>query len=480
MISSKYIEPWQLALPRRVATLARIGPLHRFEQDKSRRSVDFAAHDLRTLCLMVFDAVIERMGISSGASRDEIAQALDPLIVAGEPGADSYRVLELTNALLDLLLNEADRRRAFSDKIGVVENGKRIVRQVNFHYLQQVFAPDDEPLYRATVEGINLYTGTLGLDVEDAHAANAAVLKYQIGRGRFREAVATARQAVAITTGYEQKVRRALETARRDVSQVRWAEDILMTLAEVREHLRARVDADNEILAAVEEHQDGAEADEREHVADLIEHVRACQVRNAELHRLAMGANPAWLAEHARQSFRARAISLLPDLESSVLRGALALDDTRFDEDAAWQMLAAFFAPDAPAVADGGRLIEMLLAPPRDNEGSDEPLAQPEAEEMTQAPERFTGEDFADAYLLFAGLPDEGRLLSDVLGQARSSGRSETAQTLVYLLALQDFGEAEETAERFIDTTDRCFIADPFSGDDLLIRPAPAMIEEDA
>ena len=104
---------------------------------------------------------------------------------------------EVATAVLDFLMNEEERRRAFREEMLVVENGVQVSKEVSFHYLQQVLGPNDEPLYRATVEGINLYTGTLGLDVEDAHAANAAVLKYQIGRGRFREAVATARQAVA-------------------------------------------------------------------------------------------------------------------------------------------------------------------------------------------------------------------------------------------------------------------------------------------
>ena len=86
-----------------------------------------------------------------------------------------------------------------------VEGGVQ-TRAIEFHYLRQVHGPNDEMLHRATVEGINLYTGTLGLDLEDAQTANAAVLKYQIGRGKYREAVVSAKQAVTITTGYEVKL----------------------------------------------------------------------------------------------------------------------------------------------------------------------------------------------------------------------------------------------------------------------------------
>ncbi|MGC1478883.1 MAG: hypothetical protein WA771_00140 [Chthoniobacterales bacterium] len=472
-------DSWQLALPRRVTTLARLEPLHRFEAAKATRSLDLETHDLRTLALMVFDAVIERMGLAAGASREEIVGALRPLILAGEPDANTARVAEVADGVLDFLLNEADRRRAFREEIRVIENGTQTVREVTFHYLQQMHGANDEMVFRATVEGINLYTGTLGLDVEDAQAANAAVLKYQIGRGRFREAVATARQAVATSTEYGMKVRGALETARRDVTQVDWAREILSMLGEARDHLRGRIDADNEISAAVEDHLDDAEPHEREHVAELIGHIRECQARHAELHRLIIEANDAWLGEHSRQAFRPRSISVLPDLEGAVLRQALTLNDARLDAETAWRLTVAFLPASAPAVADGRRLVEMLLAPIRENDSSDSLDLVPDAEEMTQPPDRFSEQDFRDVDDLLSGVPEEGGLLSDLLLSARHGGKTETVQTLLYLLALQDFGEAPETAARAVEIADRGFQLDPFSGDDLRIWPVaePAEVE---
>lgn len=58
-------ETWQVALPQRVAMLARIEPLHRFEATKAARNSQLGNFDLRTLALMVFDAVIERMGLAA-------------------------------------------------------------------------------------------------------------------------------------------------------------------------------------------------------------------------------------------------------------------------------------------------------------------------------------------------------------------------------------------------------------------------------
>jgi hypothetical protein len=418
------------------------------------------------------------MGLTAGASHEEIVDALTPLIRAAEPTAEAARVLNVAGAVIDFLLNEADRRRAFREEVRVVEDGKHAIREVAFHYIEQTLGPNDEPLFRATVEGINLYTGSLGLDVEDAHAANAAVLKYQIGRGRFREAVATARQAVAISTGYAQKVQRAIEIARRDVAQIDWSREILSTLSDAREHLRGRIDADNEISAAVEEHQEGAEPHEREHVAELIGHIRECQLRHAELHRVIIDANDTWLGEHARQAFRPRAISILPDLEGAVLRQALLLDDRRYNEDRAWQLAAAFIPATAPALADGRALIELLLAPIRENDMIDPSAFDPDAEEMSEALERFSEQDFRDVDLLIGSLDAQGSLVSELIGGARDAGKSETVQTLLYLLALQDYGEVQETAVRTVEYAGGGFIIDPFWGDDLHIRPLAERMED--
>jgi hypothetical protein len=477
MKSTVQFETWQIALPRRVATLARMHPLHRFEASKAARHIDLGKHDLRTLSLMIFDTVIERMGLASGAPRDDIIGALKPIIVAAEPNADFVRVADVATAVLDFLMNEEERRRAFREEILVVEEGAQVSREVSFHYLQQVLGPNDEPLYRATVEGINLYTGTLGLDVEDAHAANAAVLKYQIGRGRFREAVATARQAVAITTQYEQKVRRALDIARRDITQINWAAEILQTLSEARDHLRTRIDADNEILSAVEDHEDDANIQERGHIAELVQHIRECQSRNSALHVLVMDANESWLGEHTRQAFRTRALGVLPDLEASVLRSSLMLQESRLDLETSWQLTAIFLPPTPPSIADGRRLVDLLLAPPREHEGPENGLAEPEAEEMSQAADRFSEQDFRDADTVLESAPTDGTLISDLLAKAQLSGLSPTVQTLIYLLTLRAYGETEENAEYAVDIADHCFVTDIFWGDNLIIRPA-AKFEE--
>lgn len=459
------VEPWPSALPRRLGTLARLTPLARFEQTKVSRKLDLEKHDLRTLALMVFDVVVETMGLASGATRDDISAGLAPLIRAAEPGADRSRVIELADLMIDLLMNESGRRAAFSEEVRVpVDEGVQ-ARLVEFHYLRQAHGPNDETLYRATVEAINLYTGTLGLDLEDAQTANAAVLKYQIGRGKFREAVVSAKQAVTITAGYEVKLENALRAAERDIAQVDWAGEMLRMLREARDHLRTRLDSDGEICAAVMTAQDDADEKERPHIAQLLRHMQECQHRNTRLHQRILSANDQWLNEHARQAFRPRAIHALPDLEAQVLRTALPLSPREWPPDECWNATSGFLGIRAPRVMGPVDFIEMLLASPREFERPELPVPVVEMEEAGVAAPFFSEEDERTVSLALENAPNEVRL-STLLGQHRLAGMSRHQRTLLYLKSLLWFGEEPDRVE----LAGECFADDSFSGDDLVLR----------
>lgn len=96
---------------------------------------------------------------------------------------------------------------------------------------------------------------------------------------------------------------------------------------------------------------------------------------------------------------------------------------------------------------------------------------------MAQAADRFTEQDYRDADTVLESALTGGSMISDLLLQAQLSGLSQTVQALVYLLALRAYGETEEDAEYAVDAADRCFIAGPFWGDDLAVRPS-AKLEE--
>jgi len=449
--------------------------LVRFEQTKGGRKLNLDQHDLRTLALMVFDIVVETMGLASGATREEIAAGLTAVIRSAEREADRSRILELTDLMLDLLMNEAGRRAAFQEEVRVPADGDVQTRMIEFHYLRQVHGPNDEMLYRATVEGINLYTGTLGLDLEDAQTANAAVLKYQIGRGKYREAVVSAKQAVTITAGYEVKLERALRAAERDITQVDWAGEILRMLQEAREHLKTRLESDGEISAAVMAARDDAEEKEWPHIEQLLYHIKDCQQRNTRLHQRIIEANKQWLGEQARQAFRSRTIITLPDLEAQVLRTALGLSLNELNAGQWWELCAGFLGVAIPRLTGPMDFIDMLLAPPRDYERAELPLPEFDAEEIGPSTPRFTEEDHRVVDLSLAAVSGSETTISVLLKKSREDGMSTHHRTLLYLKVLHGFGEKPD----WVRLAGRTFYDDIFSGDDLALAPIQPMMEED-
>jgi hypothetical protein len=122
----------------------------------------------------------------------------------------------------------------------------------------------------------------------------------------------------------------------------------------------------------------------------------------------------------------------------------------------------------------------MLLAPQREQESGDPAQIEPDAEEVTQAPDRFTEHDYRNAAGLLSAIPKSGALVSTMLADARARGFGETTQTLLYLLALRDFGEAEENVEYVVEPAAQCFIGEPYWGDDLLVCPPAKSEEEEA
>ncbi|MEP6672961.1 MAG: hypothetical protein ABJF10_27610, partial [Chthoniobacter sp.] len=94
--------------------------------------------------------------------------------------------------------------------------------------------------------------------------------------------------------------------------------------------------------------------------------------------------------------------------------------------------------------------------------------------------DRFSEHDYRNAEGLLSAIRESGALVSTMLADARARGFGETTQTLLYLLALRDYGEAEENVEYVVEAAAQCFIAEPYWGDDLLICPPAKSVEETA
>ena len=76
------------AVARRTRSLIAPWPLLELESNKYQRDLDLSRHDLRMLCLIALDIVIDKMGFGTGATRREIELALSPILRAADPSVD--------------------------------------------------------------------------------------------------------------------------------------------------------------------------------------------------------------------------------------------------------------------------------------------------------------------------------------------------------------------------------------------------------
>ena len=60
------------AVARRTRSLIAPAPILELEANKSQRDLDLSRHDLRMLCLVVLDVVIDKMGFGTGATRRDV------------------------------------------------------------------------------------------------------------------------------------------------------------------------------------------------------------------------------------------------------------------------------------------------------------------------------------------------------------------------------------------------------------------------
>lgn len=462
-------ETWQGALSRRLRSLLRTAPFHRLEASKALREGDYSLQDLRALALRVLDATIEKMGLAAGATRAELDEVLAPLVRAAEPTASPERVRDVVTLVLDGLLNERERRQAFSEPYSEFGEAGLTRKVLSFHLLREEELPDGTVVARATTEGVNLYAGMLEYDVEDAQTAEEAVLHSQIRRGRIAEAVATAHRARVRSIEYEGKLTGILQTTRRDVTQVDWVHEVLGLLEEARIHLEDRQTAELSLIDAVETRLERADAAAAPQLFTLLETLKECHARHLRLHGELISANQQYLDEQARQAFRPRLLSPLPDPEAELLRPALELPAGALAAQAG-ELLRCFNPPHVPPVYCLSTLLDRLLAPRR---GEDSPfdLSGPELEPLQEPPLPFSAEDEQAVDRLLAGLQqDRPQKLSALLRKARQEGLTPGALHLLVLRALQAFDRDEELHTNLISEPAGSKLDDPdFKGDDLLV-----------
>lgn len=458
-------DTWQDALTRRVRTLLRTAPLHRVEANKGRRGEALGEQDLRALALRALDITIEQMGLGQGVTLDELREGLVPLVMMSCPTVERGEAEAIGESVITALLNEPDRRQAFSESYLSLTPEGATRKVLRFHLLRERESADGGTVIVASTEGVNMYAGMLEYPVEDAQIAEEAVLRAQISRGRIRDAVRTAQRARLRSIEYEQKIVGVLETARRDITQVDWVTEVLGLLDAARSHVAERIEAERDILRAVEVRLDVAEAETAAQLASLRETLLECITRHARLHEQLIGANRHYLGEQERQAFRPRPATPLPDLEADVLRPALCMP-ARILAAQLGEILACFQAPRAPVSLRVAQLIDKLLMPRREREDPYE-LSDPDLEELPAPHSHFTAddEDVVSALLSRVAAPTT---LGELLRAAHTAGVSLSARHLLTLRVLAAFDPSSDR-ELAVEALGAALDADGLSGDDLAV-----------
>lgn len=468
---------WDPALTHRLRVLLHTAPLHELRLGDSRRDPELRHYDSLALAMKVFDLVIDSAGLDREVDRSRVEQALGPLLSQMDGAAgmapDPSRHEAMVDRVLGGLRNDVNRRRPFEEIYTDFEEDLSAVRRkLEFRLMVDYFHPSGGTVLRLSNEAINLYLNALELDIEDAQAAAEAVVMSQLARGRFDEAVQSARNARWQSLRFADKVSAIIRETRRDVSRVDWREEVPKLLEEALIHLDTRLTVERNILTTADERLEVLEHGDATalKVVEVSRLIRDCRLRHVELHHQLMGARNVFLDEQARQSFSAVPLTLHPNLLADILDPVLRLG--RRDAKAVTDdVFPFFFGGQAPSLLSLSDLVAWLLRPRRESPKMEVEVRETDLTAGGIDLARFHPADRARIEALMAGL--EGPVaLSALLERLRASGASPTAMELTTLTVLHAFAPDHEEGlplrvERLPQTLSAC----GFYGDDLTLTP---------
>lgn len=468
---------WPADLTRRLRVLLHTLPLDALRRGDTMRDPELRHYDSLGLALRLLDLVIDRLGLEREADRENVTRTLSPVLAAMDAAAGIPVSPERHDLMIDKVLggmrNDSDARRPFREEYAAIdEQGEARRHVVEFRLLADAFHPSGGTVLRPSDEACNLYLRLLDVDIEDAQAATEAVVESQIARGRFDEAVHSARQARIQSVRFREKVSQILNDTRRDIDRVDWTEEVPRTLDESLAHLDRRVAVERGILASADERLDRIPDDEprsRQAIAQVADLTRDCLKRHAELHGKLIGARNVFLDAQARQAFAPGPSRPLPDLANEVLEPLLRLSVT-----AAEGLIELGFptlvGPKTPTLASLPDLVGWMLQPRRPAPRREVPVEPVDATDLEAELRRFPPEVREQAESVFSSVDGEARL-SDLLAGARDAGAPEQVLEVISLVALLGFSREDRlTALVASEPVPRGHLEDPlFYGDDLLV-----------
>ncbi len=462
---------WDPHLTHRLRVLLHARPL----LDLQRHLSHYKQYDLLTLALKLFDLLIETTGLEQELDSAAAIRALIPLLIQMDQYADiepeRERHMEVAEHLLRAVRNEEEARRPFRFKYIDFDATGAVPRMLEVRLVREYFHPDGRIVLRLTNEAINLFLNALKLDIEDAQAAAEAVVQSQLDRGRFDDAVNSARDARLQSIRFQEKIDWVLHETRRDLSRVNWQEEVPGLLSGALTHIELRCRVEEHIMTSAREKLQHLPlgSPEAERVAQVIKLVEECCQRHVDLHAQLMRARKVFLDEQERQSFAPKRVTIFPHPIAGILEPLLQArqpDAVQVVE----RVFPVFFGARAPAAFSLAHLLTQQLRPPRDARPEQTPLQQRDLLSVDQEHVRYSPESHRQVVAALTEVRAPTRL-SELLAHMGTNGASMPTMELLALMTLRLFGSDATTTQlvRVEKLVEAPLSVAGFAGDDLLI-----------
>ena len=476
------LSAWPPALTNRQRVLLHTQPLILMQHSPGVRDEHEKHYDSLSLALKTFDIVIDQSGFGSDVVRDTIADGLRPLLIAlddeAELAPDPARHDRVVDRVLASLKNEQNRGQPFEVEYQEFDDrGRPRRRTLTFRLVKEAHGYSGAIVLKLSSEAINLFLNAFGLDIEDAQAANEAVVQSQLARGKFNEAIQSAQNARGQSMRYEEKIVRTINDTRRDIDRVDWRGEAHEMLVGALSHVDSRLQIEQHIIDSATEKLDllGDEDEQRAAIAEVVRLMKDCRLRHLSLNKRLMSARTEFLEQQARQSFRESTVLASIDLLEDVLRPLLAQPAT-YVTALTDRVGHALVGPSSPTVLSLAKLVQWQLQPRRPCSPGETSIAEHEFAETNADARRFDDCTIARTRNAFVTLDSTTRL-STFIRRLTDEGCPVAVRDLVVLETLRTFDRDDRDASTIqvsLASTGG-LQSDDYFGDDLWIAP-----EEDA
>lgn len=463
---------WHNRLIRRLRVLLHTEPITNLRSLNLNPESETFHYDSITLAVFLLDRIIESAGLGNDADSNAVINSLTPIMQQMDAAADFEPDARRHEDFVRKIINRLKEKENCAIEYTDFDGTRAIKRKLEFQVIRERWASDERIVLELSPEAINIFLNALDLEVEDAQVALEAVIQYQLERGHFNEAMASARDAKFRSLQFGNKIEQFLIKTRRDISSVDWREMMPNLIREALAHIESRLKTEKHIADVARERLDELKSgsEEAHQVAMIIELMDDCSIRHTRLQGKLIDAPETFFLEQSRQSFAFRPEALfLPNLFADVLEPLVLLDKTKAlailenSDDSFEGAVSCLFGARQPAIFSLKSFISWSLRPRRpeiqttiDDENED--WQDPMPDVLRYPPETSQA---AQSYI--QNLPTR---LSVMLEKATTNGENQAVLEHICLDALQAF-ENDPKKSLQAEPVGILFAQNGFWGDDL-------------